>query len=77
MTWNANFNLIYFYRILSFSNIYVWNVWLLVFPSSLCCDWSLGSLPIIETIWDMRNIWSILLYISLGLLVAIVIRYYR
>ncbi|XP_019850995.1 PREDICTED: transmembrane and TPR repeat-containing protein 1-like [Amphimedon queenslandica] len=61
-------------RIFSFSNIYVWNILLLIFPSSLCCDWSLGSLPIIETLYDVRNIWSLILYIVLGLLIISTLR---
>ena len=66
----------YIYRILSFSNIYVWNILLLIFPSSLCCDWSLGSLPTIEALYDVRNIWSLILYIALGLLIVSTLRYY-
>ncbi|KAL5484578.1 hypothetical protein EMCRGX_G021103 [Ephydatia muelleri] len=57
-------------RALSFSNIYALNAWLLLAPSSLCCDWTLGSVPLVTSLWDSRNTWSIVLY---GILVAIVI----
>lgn len=51
-------------RILSFSNIYVINTWLLLNPYRLCCDWSLGSVPLVTTLSDVKNIASLFLYIS-------------
>jgi tetratricopeptide (TPR) repeat protein len=57
-------------RILSFSNIYTWNFWLLLAPSALCCDWSLGSVPLVEDFYDIRNMWSLILFIAIGLLIV-------
>lgn len=57
------------FRIMSFSNIYAINAWLLLAPSSLCCDWSLGSVPLVTSFVDVRNIWSMTLYIGLVILV--------
>jgi len=54
---------------MSFSNIYAINAWLLLAPSSLCCDWSLGSVPLVTSFVDVRNIWSMTLYIGLVILV--------
>lgn len=59
---------------MSFSNIYTINAWLLLSPSSLCCDWSLGSIPLVTSIADPRNIWATLLYSAVGLLVVRVLR---
>ena len=38
------------------------NAWLLLYPSSLCADWTMGSVPLIETIGDSRNIATIIFY---------------
>ncbi len=57
------------YRALSLSNIYAINMWLLLSPSSLCCDWSLGSVPLVTSLADSANVWSLLLYVSLMALV--------
>ena len=61
-------------RILSFSNIYSINLWLLLAPSALCCDWSLGSVPLVSSLADMRNVWSLIMYTSLGVLGMHVLR---
>ena len=66
--------LLYHFRVMSFSNIYTINAWLLLAPSSLCCDWSLGSVSLVTTIADIRNIWSIMLYIGLLTLVLHTLR---
>lgn len=63
-----------FSRILSFSNIYAINAWLLLSPSSLCCDWSLGSIPLVTTITDSRNLWSLLLYSAIAVLAVHICR---
>lgn len=52
-------------RVLSFSNIYTLNAWLLLAPSSLCCDWTLGSVPLVTSLGDSRNVWSIVLYCTI------------
>lgn len=56
-------------RMLSFSNIYAHNAWLLLSPSSLCCDWSLGSVPLVTSLTDTKNLYSVALYVSLAALV--------
>jgi tetratricopeptide (TPR) repeat protein len=55
-------------RILSFSNIHAHNAWLLLSPSGLCCDWSLGTLPLVSSLSDTRNLYSLALYATLLLL---------
>jgi len=56
------------HRMLSFSNIYAHNAWLLLSPSSLCCDWSLGSVPLVTSPTDTKNLYSVALYVSLAVL---------
>lgn len=53
---------------MSFSYIYAINAWLLLSPSALCCDWSLGSIPLITSPSDPANAWSLLLYLAIILL---------
>ena len=38
------------------------HAWLLVFPTTLCCDWSGGSVPVVEAWNDQRNIASAALF---------------
>eukprot|EP00117_Sycon_ciliatum_P049950 scpid55659/ scgid35334/ Transmembrane and TPR repeat-containing protein 3 len=52
-------------RLLSFQYIYAWNALLLLWPAPLCCDWSLGSVPLVETMLDWRNCASLALYAML------------
>ena len=61
-------------RILSFSNLYYFNAWLLLSPSSLCCDWTLGSIPLVTSFSDVKNAWSLLLYSSLATLILHTLR---
>lgn len=32
------------------------NFWLLLFPCDLCCDWTMGTVPLVEKITDVRNL---------------------
>lgn len=32
------------------------NFWLLLFPCDLCCDWTMGTVPLVETFFDARNL---------------------
>lgn len=50
------------------SNLYCFNAWLLLSPSSLCCDWTLGSIPLVTSFSDVKNTWSLILYSSLAIL---------
>ncbi|ERL91949.1 hypothetical protein D910_09272 [Dendroctonus ponderosae] len=46
------------------------NVWLLLFPCNLCCDWTMGTIPLVESFLDMRNLTTIATYLFLLLLIA-------
>ncbi|XP_069894367.1 protein O-mannosyl-transferase TMTC1 isoform X1 [Dipodomys merriami] len=48
-------------RFLTYSYLLAFNVWLLLAPVTLCYDWQVGSIPLVETIWDPRNLATVLL----------------
>ena len=49
-------------RILTFLFLPVVNFWLLMCPRVLSFDWSMDTIPLIESIWDPRNLVSLLFY---------------
>lgn len=51
-----------FTRILTFSYLPVFNFFLLLYPSQLSFDWSMDAIPRISTIFDIRNLWTIIFY---------------
>ncbi|XP_044137349.1 protein O-mannosyl-transferase TMTC1 [Bufo gargarizans] len=57
-------------RFLTFSYLLAFNAWLLLGPITLCYDWQVGSIPLVHSIWDIRNVSTLLLLavlLSLGL----------
>lgn len=44
------------------------NAWLLLNPSELCCDWTMGTIPLVESFLDLRNLATLLFYTCLALL---------
>ncbi|XP_007175756.2 protein O-mannosyl-transferase TMTC1 isoform X2 [Balaenoptera acutorostrata] len=55
-------------RFLTYSYLLAFNVWLLLAPVTLCYDWQVGSIPLVETIWDTRNLATVLLAVVMALL---------
>ncbi|XP_036745114.2 protein O-mannosyl-transferase TMTC1 isoform X3 [Manis pentadactyla] len=55
-------------RFLTYSYLLAFNMWLLLAPATLCYDWQVGSIPLVETIWDMRNLATVLLAVVMTLL---------
>lgn len=47
------------------------NLWLLLFPSELCCDWTMGTIPLVESFLDIRNIGTIVAYAFLFTLIGV------
>uniref|UniRef100_A0A4W3GXK3 dolichyl-phosphate-mannose--protein mannosyltransferase n=1 Tax=Callorhinchus milii TaxID=7868 RepID=A0A4W3GXK3_CALMI len=43
-------------RFLTYSYLLVFNAWLLLAPITLCYDWQVGSIPLVESLWDARNV---------------------
>ncbi|XP_040828200.1 protein O-mannosyl-transferase TMTC1 isoform X1 [Ochotona curzoniae] len=55
-------------RFLTYSYLLAFNVWLMLAPVTLCYDWQVGSIPLVETIWDTRNLATLLLALVMALL---------
>ncbi|XP_051817070.1 protein O-mannosyl-transferase TMTC1 isoform X3 [Antechinus flavipes] len=56
-------------RFLTYSYLLAFNSWLLLAPITLCYDWQVGSIPLIETIWDIRNLATLLLIVVMLFLI--------
>ncbi|XP_030005308.1 protein O-mannosyl-transferase TMTC1 [Sphaeramia orbicularis] len=48
-------------RVLTYSYLLSFNAWLLLAPVVLCYDWQVGSIPLVESVSDMRNVATVLL----------------
>ncbi|XP_048863482.1 protein O-mannosyl-transferase TMTC3 [Brienomyrus brachyistius] len=55
-------------RQLTFNYLLPVNAWLLLHPSELCCDWTMGTIPLVESMLDVRNLATATFYLLLGLL---------
>ncbi|XP_074682326.1 protein O-mannosyl-transferase TMTC1 isoform X2 [Strix aluco] len=53
---------------LTYSYLLAFNAWLLLAPITLCYDWQVGSIPLIESIWDARNLATVFLVLVMTLL---------
>lgn len=52
-------------RQLTYNYLAALNGWLLAFPSSLCCDWTMGTVALVESFTDPRNLATVLFYVVL------------
>ena len=59
---------VFFCRFLTYSYLLAFNAWLLLAPITLCYDWQVGSIPLIESVWDARNLATVFLVLVLTLL---------
>uniref|UniRef100_A0A8C9Z6G5 dolichyl-phosphate-mannose--protein mannosyltransferase n=1 Tax=Sander lucioperca TaxID=283035 RepID=A0A8C9Z6G5_SANLU len=55
-------------RILTYSYLLSFNAWLLLAPIVLCYDWQVGSIPLVESLGDLRHLATALLAIVMLLL---------
>uniref|UniRef100_A0A8C6XVG3 DUF1736 domain-containing protein n=1 Tax=Naja naja TaxID=35670 RepID=A0A8C6XVG3_NAJNA len=62
-------------RQLTFNYLLPVNAWLLLNPSELCCDWTMGTIPLVESMLDVRNIATVTFFCFLGTLVVFSLRY--
>lgn len=42
------------------------NTWLLLSPVDLCCDWTMGTIPLIKSFGDYRNLATLVTFVTLG-----------
>ncbi|XP_008483573.1 transmembrane and TPR repeat-containing protein 3-like, partial [Diaphorina citri] len=52
-------------RHLTYQYLIALNLWLLIFPCDLCCDWTMGTIPLVESVLDERNLATLCLYVFL------------
>lgn len=57
-------------RQLTYSYLIYLNSWLLLFPCDLCCDWTMGTVPLIEGFSDRRNVYTLATFLTLIALAA-------
>uniref|UniRef100_A0A8D0GY92 Protein O-mannosyl-transferase TMTC3 n=1 Tax=Sphenodon punctatus TaxID=8508 RepID=A0A8D0GY92_SPHPU len=62
-------------RQLTFNYLLPVNAWLLLNPSELCCDWTMGTIPLVESLLDIRNIATVTFFCFLGSLIIFSLRY--
>ena len=62
-------------RQLTFNYLLPVNAWLLLNPSELCCDWTMGTIPLIESFLDIRNLATFIFFCFLGALGVFGVRY--
>ena len=62
-------------RQLTFNYLLPVNAWLLLNPSELCCDWTMGTIPLVESLLDVRNIATLTFFCFLGFLIVFSLRY--
>ena len=55
-------------RQLTYNYLAALNSWLLLFPHTLCCDWTMGSVSQVDKWTDPRNFCTLFLYIVVFLL---------
>ncbi|XP_014681388.1 PREDICTED: transmembrane and TPR repeat-containing protein 4-like [Priapulus caudatus] len=58
-------------RFINYNYLYTLNAWLLLNPTWLCFDWSMGCVPLIESVWDPRILAVLVFWAVLGYLVWI------
>lgn len=56
-------------RQLTYHYLIAVNLWLLLFPCNLCCDWTMGTIPLVESFIDIRNLATFFAYAFLSFLV--------
>lgn len=55
-------------RILTYSYLLSFNAALLLAPITLCYDWQVGSIPLVESLGDMRVVATALLLVGMATL---------
>ncbi|XP_059508271.1 protein O-mannosyl-transferase TMTC1 [Stegostoma tigrinum] len=55
-------------RFLTYTYLLAFNAWLLLAPITLCYDWQVGSIPLVESLWDTRNVATVVFGLAMLLL---------
>lgn len=62
--------LLFFLRLLTFNYLVAFNLWLLLCPRTLSYDWQVGSVPLVTTLSDIRNLATLAFYVTLTVAVC-------
>lgn len=52
-------------RQLTYNYLLAVNSWLLLYPMNLLCDWTMGTIPLVQSFLDVRNLATIAFYVIL------------
>ena len=52
-------------RQLTYNYLLAVNTWLLLCPDFLCCDWTMGTIPLVESLFDARNLATLSFYVAM------------
>ena len=63
------------YRQLHWAYLCFYNLWLLLCPSHLSPDYSMGTIPPITSIFDSKNVLTVMTFLSLGYLILILCKH--
>ena len=61
-------------RQLTFFYLLPVNAWLLLFPHELCCDWTMGTVPLVESFLEARNLATLAFLVCMGKFVVYCLR---
>uniref|UniRef100_A0A0K2UVT7 dolichyl-phosphate-mannose--protein mannosyltransferase n=1 Tax=Lepeophtheirus salmonis TaxID=72036 RepID=A0A0K2UVT7_LEPSM len=61
-------------RRLTWSYLLALNSWILLCPDWLCCDWTMGSVPLVPGFSDIRNLSTCLFFIVGGAMALLILR---
>lgn len=53
-------------RFLTYTYLLSFNAWLLIAPITLCYDWQVGSIPLVESFCDVRNLSTVFLLLMMA-----------
>ena len=56
-------------RLMTYCYLFAFNMWLLLTPSVLCYDWQMGSISLVESFLDVRNLATASFFVVLVILV--------
>ncbi|XP_049514185.1 protein O-mannosyl-transferase TMTC1-like [Dermacentor silvarum] len=61
----ASFSRVFSTRLLTYSYLCAFNAWLVICPCTLSYDWQMGSIPLVESPYDPRNLATMALLATL------------
>ncbi|KAG8194872.1 hypothetical protein JTE90_029163 [Oedothorax gibbosus] len=62
----ASFSTSLLTRCYTYTYLAAFNFWMLLNPSTLSYDWQMGSIPLVTSVFDVRNVASVLLLLFMG-----------